>query len=66
MITQAKTEHAKALLTLENQLFSQNDFPMSIGSFYYHIKRNKLFIYMQENKVIAYVLWLKRQKYYRL
>ena len=66
MITQAKTEHAKALLTLENQLFSQNDFPMSIGSFYYHIKRNNLFIYMQENKVIAYVLWLKRQKYYRL
>ena len=45
MIIQAKTEHAKALLTLENQLFPKDDFPMSIGSFYYHIKRNKLFIY---------------------
>jgi len=66
MITQAKIEHAKALLTLENQLFSKDDFPMSIGSFYYHIKRNHLFIYMQDNKIIGYVLWLKRQKYYRL
>lgn len=66
MITQAKIEHAKALLTLENQLFSKDDFPMSIGSFYYHIKRNHLFIYIQDNKIIGYVLWLKRQKYYRL
>ncbi len=66
MITQAKTEHAKALWTLENEIFTKDDFPMSIGSFYYHIKRNKLFIYMQDNKIIGYVLWLKRQKYYRL
>ena len=66
MITQAKIEHAKALLLLEDQLFTQDDFPMSIGSFYYHIKRNKLFIYMHYNKIIGYVLWLKRQKYYRL
>ena len=66
MITQAKIEHAKALLTLENELFTQDDFPMSIGSFYYHIKKNTLFIYMQDDKIIGYVLWLKRQKYYRL
>jgi len=66
MITQAKIGHAKALLILENQLFTKDDFPMSISSFYYHIKRNSLFIYMQDNKIIGYVLWLKRQKYYRL
>jgi len=66
MITQAKIEHAKELVTLENELFSKDDFPMSIGSFYYHIKRNTLFIYMQDKKIIGYVLWLKREKYYRL
>ena len=66
MIIQAKITHAKELFTLENELFSKDDFPLSIGSFYYHIKRNKLFIYMQDNKIIGYILWLKRKKYYRL
>lgn len=66
MITQAKPEHVKALSILENELFSKDDFPLSKGSFYYHIKRNTLFIYMQDKKIIGYVLWLKRKKYYRL
>lgn len=66
MITQAKINHARELLKLENELFSKEDFPLSIGSFYYHIKRNSLFIYVQDNKIIGYILWLKRQKYYRL
>ncbi len=66
MITKAKTKHVKELLKLENELFSNDDFPLSIGSFYYHIKRNNLFIYIQDNKIIGYILWLKRQKHYRL
>ena len=66
MIIQANIKHTKALLALEIELFSKDDFPLSIGSFYYHIKRNKLFIYIQDSKIIGYILWLKRQKYYRL
>jgi ribosomal-protein-alanine N-acetyltransferase len=66
MIIRATTEHLKALVALENTLFSKDDFPMSRGSFYYHIKRNHLFVYMHDNTLAAYVLWLKRKKYYRL
>jgi len=66
MIFQAKLEHAKALFALENELFSENDFPMSRGSFYYHIKRNTLFVYAHEHKTVGYILWLKRKTYYRL
>ncbi|MCW8821313.1 MAG: GNAT family N-acetyltransferase [Sulfurovum sp.] len=51
---------------MENKLFSKDDFPLSKGSFYYHIKRNDLFVYMHDNELAAYVLWLKRKKYYRL
>jgi len=66
MITLATTDHINALVTLENALFSKDDFPLSKGSFYYHIKRNNLFVYMHNNELVAYVLWLKRKKYYRL
>jgi ribosomal-protein-alanine N-acetyltransferase len=66
MIIRATTEHLNALVALENTLFSKDDFPMSRGSFYYHIKRNDLFVYMHDNKLAAYILWLKRKKYYRL
>lgn len=66
MITLATPDHIKALVTLENELFSKDDFPLSKGSFYYHIKRNNLFVYTHGNELAAYVLWLKRKKYYRL
>ncbi len=66
MIIQATSEHLKSLFVLENELFSANDFPISRGSFYYHIKHNTLYIYIHEHKIVGYILWLKRKKYYRL
>ena len=66
MITQATLKDAKALITLEDELFDANDFPMSPGSFYYHIKRNNLFVYRHEHKIVGYILWLRRKSYRRL
>ncbi len=66
MITLATTDHMNTLVRLENELFPKDHFPLSRGSFYYHIKRNDLFVYIHHNELVAYVLWLKRKKYYRL
>ena len=66
MITPATSDHIKALVRLENALFPEDHFPLSRGSFSYHIKKNDLFVYMHQHELVAYVLWLKRKKYYRL
>lgn len=66
MILRATLDHLNALAALENRLFSKDDFPLSRGSFSYHIKRNDLFVFMHEGEVAGYILWLKRKTYYRL
>jgi len=66
MITRATLDHLSALVALEKSLFPKDDFPLSRGSFSYHIKKNDLFIFMQEGEVAGYILWLKRKTYYRL
>ena len=66
MITHATQENLKALVRLENELFSKDDFPLSRGSFSYHIKKNDLFVFIHEGEVAGYILWLKRKRYYRL
>lgn len=66
MILRATLDHLNALAVLENRLFSRDDFPLSRGSFSYHIKRNDLFVFMHEGEVAGYILWLKRKTYYRL
>ena len=66
MIKQATLEHINELLRLENKLFGSNDFAMSRGSFYYHMKRNQLYVYKEKNEIVGYILWLKRKTYYRL
>lgn len=66
MIVRATSDHLNALVALENTLFSKDDFPLSRGSFSYHIKKNDLFVFMQDGQVTGYILWLKRKAYYRL
>ena len=66
MIIRATQEHLNALVALENSLFPKDDFPLSRGSFSYHIKKNYLFVFMHEGEVAGYILWLKRKTYYRL
>ncbi len=66
MITRATLDHLSALVALENSLFPKDDFPLSRGSFSYHIKKNDLFVFMHGGEVAGYILWLKRKTYYRL
>jgi ribosomal-protein-alanine N-acetyltransferase len=66
MITDAELKNTKELFLLESSVFSQDDFALSLNSFYYHIKRNPIFIYKKDNKIVGYILWLKRKNYYRL
>ncbi|MCD4757829.1 MAG: GNAT family N-acetyltransferase [Arcobacteraceae bacterium] len=66
MISVATKENTKELFNLESSVFSKDDFGLSVGSFYYHIKRNHLFVYKQDNKIVGYILWLKRKNNYRL
>ena len=66
MITRATLDHLSALVALEKSLFPKDDFPLSRGSFSYHIRKNDLFVFMNEGEVAGYILWLKRKTYYRL
>jgi ribosomal-protein-alanine N-acetyltransferase len=66
MIKDAILANSKELFTLESSIFFKNDFGLSLSSFYYHIKKNKLYIYVDNNKIIGYILWLKRKSYFRL
>lgn len=66
MIIRATKEHINALVALENRLFSKDDFRLSRGSFYYHIKKNDLYVFERDAEVAGYILWLKRKRSYRL
>ena len=66
MIRQALPQDAKPLWLLEQSIFDEDNFPLSLASFYYHTKRNVLLIYENEEVIMGYCLWLKRSKSYRL
>lgn len=66
MIRKATIADVKALFALENELFSPENFPLSLGSFYYHLKKNMLLVATKDKKIMGYILWLKRKHYYRL
>jgi ribosomal-protein-alanine N-acetyltransferase len=66
MITQATSKDVKKLWHLEQEIFDIHNFPLSLASFYYHIKRNKVFLYRIENQIVGYCLWLKSKHSMRL
>ena len=66
MIRKPLIADAKNLFALENRVFLADDFPLSLASFYYHIKNNLLFLSLDGEKIVGYILWLKRKNYYRL
>ncbi|OIP52924.1 MAG: ribosomal-protein-alanine N-acetyltransferase [Helicobacteraceae bacterium CG2_30_36_10] len=49
---------ATALYKLEQELFSAENFPLSRGSFVYHIKNNLLYVAEMDGVIVAYVLVL--------
>ncbi|MGK0256182.1 MAG: ribosomal-protein-alanine N-acetyltransferase [Arcobacteraceae bacterium] len=66
MIKKASLSNVKELFILESSIFSKEDFGLNLSSFYYHIKRNNLFICVKNKKTIGYILWLKRKNYFKL
>ncbi|PLY06990.1 MAG: N-acetyltransferase [Arcobacter sp.] len=65
-IEKANINDVKELLFIEKELFSNDSFALSRASFGYHIKNNTLYKLEIDNKIVAYLLWLKRKNYYRL
>ncbi len=66
MIREASRKDVKSLYSLESSIFSKEDFALSLSSFYYHVKRNPLFVYEEDSIIKGYILWLKRKNCYRL
>jgi ribosomal-protein-alanine N-acetyltransferase len=66
LIRKASIKDIKELVEIEKEIFDDNNFPLSRSCFYYHIKRSILLVYEEEGKIIGYILWLKRENYYRL
>lgn len=66
MIRKALRNDVTKLYHLENSIFSKEDFGISMSSFYYHVKKNPIFVYENDSKIGAYILWLKRKNYFRL
>lgn len=66
MIRSAQRKDVRSLFVLESQVFKKDDFALSLGSFYYHVKNNQLFVYEDNSKIIGYILWLKRKGSFRL
>ena len=66
MIKKAHKRDIKGLIEVESATFGSDDYPLSIGSFYYHVANNSLYVYKIDNRVIGYILWLKRKHYFRL
>lgn len=66
MIKQAKIEDLNFLYELENRVFPNDSFALSKNSFRYHILKNHLYVFKTDEKIVGYVLWLERKKYFRL
>ncbi|MDY0122202.1 MAG: N-acetyltransferase [Sulfurimonas sp.] len=65
-ITQAKKEDARELFRLEQQLFSKENFPISLRMFRYHLARNICFVAKEDKRIIGYILLLKRKRWLKL
>ena len=65
-IEKANISDINELLFIEEELFSNDSSALSRASFGYHIKNNTIYKLEIDNKIVAYLLWLKRKNYYRL
>ncbi len=65
-VRQALLSDINALVKIETDNFSAEDFGLSRSSLRYHLKRNIIFIIEDESRVVGYCLWLTRKSFYRL
>ncbi|MGE0738254.1 ribosomal protein S18-alanine N-acetyltransferase [Sulfurimonas sp.] len=61
-IRRALSSDVRQLYLLEKKLFSEENFPLSKGSFRYHIKNSSLFVMQEGYDIVAYVLVLIKRK----
>lgn len=50
------------LFELESEIFSYENFPLSRGSFYYHVKNSLLYLAEIEGQIVGYILVLTKRK----
>lgn len=62
IIRKARQDESSKLAALERKLFSEVDYLISYGSFYYHTKNNLLYLVEIEEKLVAYILVLVKRK----
>ena len=62
IIRKARQDESAKLASLEQELFSEVNYPISYGSFYYHTKNNLLYVVEVESKLVAYILVLVKRK----
>ncbi|QOY55642.1 ribosomal protein S18-alanine N-acetyltransferase [Candidatus Sulfurimonas marisnigri] len=58
IIRKAETSDVSKLYTLEKELFSIKNYPLSRGSFAYHVRNNLLYIAEIDGNIAGYVLVL--------
>jgi len=61
-IRKARHDESSKLSVLEKELFSEVNYPISYGSFYYHLRNNLLLVAEIEGRIIAYILVLIKRK----
>lgn len=61
-IRKALTRDAKKLAKLESELFSYENFPLSISSIYYHIRHSLFYVSEIKGDIVGYILVLTRRK----
>jgi ribosomal-protein-alanine N-acetyltransferase len=61
-IRKARQDESSKLTSLEHELFSEVNYPITYGSFYYHTKNNLLYVVEIEEKLVAYILVLVKRK----
>lgn len=66
MITQATPEDLNRLYDLEKEIFKNDTFALKKESIKYHLQRNIIYKIEVDNKLVGYILWLNRKKYFRL
>lgn len=66
MIFKATFEDLNSLVFIEEELFKNDSSALSRRAFSYHLNKNIIYKLEVDEKVVAYILWLKRKNFYRL
>jgi ribosomal-protein-alanine N-acetyltransferase len=62
ILRKAEISDVSSLYVLERELFLPQNYPLSRGSFLYHVKNNLLYVVEVDGKVAGYILVLVKRK----